>query len=232
MISKDLLSLTPGNLVAVFELDTGPIGGSEILRFFTDTNPIGETLKWGGHPYTRFPIEASGFERTGSGTLPRPKLVVANVDGIIGQLGRSYGGLEGAKITRTRTFVKYLDAANFPGGVNPSADPGQYIDREIWFVARRSSENRIFIEYELSASFDLGNVKLPRRQIIQNVCTWRYRSSECGYTGGPCANVKDEPVTELSLDHCGKRLASCKLRHGSNAVLPYGGFPGAGLTRG
>lgn len=230
-ISADLQSSTPGNLVVLYSLDTGPIGGSDILSFFTDVNPLGNTLRWGAVDHVRFPIEATGFERTSQGTIPRPKLIVANINGQIGNFGRLYGGLEGAKLTRTRTFLKYLDASNFPGGVNPSADPNQYIDKEIWFIARRATENRIFIEYELAASFDLGEVKLPRRQIIQNVCTSRYRSVECGYTGGAVANQKDIATAVLAEDQCGKRLSSCKLRFGSAAVLPYGGFPGAGLSR-
>jgi lambda family phage minor tail protein L len=230
-ITADLQSSSPGNLVVLYSLDTTPIGGSDVLPFFTDVNPLGNTLRWNSVDYIRFPIDASGFERTSQGTIPRPKLLVANIDGQIGSLGRLYGGLEGAKLTRTRTFLKYLDASNFPGGVNPSADPNQYIDREIWFIARRASENRIYIEYELAASFDLGEVKLPRRQIIQNVCGSRYRSPECGYTGGAVANQKDEATAVLSEDQCGKRLSSCKLRFGANAVLPYGGFPGAGLSR-
>lgn len=230
-IAADLQSLSPGNLIVLYKLDTTPIGGQDVLYFFTDVNPLGGTLKWDGIEYTRFPIDATGFERTGQGSMPRPRLVVAAVDGLIGQLGRSYGGLEGAKLTRVRTFLKYLDASNFEGGVNPNADPNQYIEREIWYIARKASENKIFIEYELAASFDLGGVKLPRRQIIQNVCTWTYRGSECGYSGGACANVKDEPVMLLSEDACGKRLSSCKLRFGANSVLPYGAFPGAGLAR-
>jgi lambda family phage minor tail protein L len=230
-IVTDLHSLTPGNLIVLYQLDTTPIGGSDILHFFADANALGGNLVWGGVTYTHFPLEATGFERSGTGGSPRPKLVVANVDGLIGQFGRSLGGLEGAKLVRTRTFMKYLDPANFPGGVNPSADSNQYIDREVWFISRRASENRIFIEYELAASFDLGNVKLPRRQIVQNVCTWRYRSAECGYSGGPVADVKDVATADVTKDVCGKRLGSCKLRFGATSVLPYGGFPGAGLSR-
>lgn len=230
-ISADLQSLTPGNIVVLYELDTTVIGGSEVLRFLQDVSPLGSSLKWGGHSYVPFPVQADGFERNGNGAAPRPKLRAANVDGLLGQLTRELGGLEGARLIRTRTFLKYVDAANFPGGINPSADPSQYIEREIWYVSRKSAENRVYLEYELAPSFDVSGVTLPRRQIIQNVCTWRYRSAECGYTGGPVANARDEPVTLHSEDRCGKKLSSCKLRFGQNAVLPYGGFPGAGLTR-
>lgn len=231
MISQDLQSLTPGNIVVLFELDTTVIGGTDIFRFHNGVNPLGTSVIWIGLPYTKFPIEASGFERTGSGSLPRPKMEVANLDGLISRTARSLGGLEGSRLTRTRTFMKYLDAANFPGGVNPTADPNQYIERDVWYVARRASENRVSIDYELAASFDLTGKKLPGRQIIQNVCTSQYRSSECGYSGGAKALASDVPTTNINLDRCGKRLSSCKLRFGENNPLPFGGFPGAGLNR-
>jgi hypothetical protein len=39
------------------------------------------------------------------------------------------------------------------------------------------------------------------------------------------------PTSNLyKKDICGKRLSSCKLRFGKGAQLPFGGFPGVGLT--
>ena len=175
----------------------------------------------------RMPIEASGFARSGQGALPRPKLAAANVSGLVGAAAEE---LIGAKLTRTRTFSKYLDAVNFSGG-NPMADPHQVIDREIWFVDRKSAENKLVVEFELAAAFDLAGVMLPRRQFVQNVCPWRYRGAECGYTGGPVADEKDQPTSDPAKDRCGKRLASCKLRFGQYAELPFGGFPAVGLLR-
>ena len=87
------------------------------------------------------------------------------------------------------------------------------------------------VEFELAASFDLEGVTLPRRQIVQNVCPWRYRGSECGYTGTAYLDANDQAVASSSLDVCGKRLSSCKARFGQNAELPFGGFPAAGLIR-
>jgi lambda family phage minor tail protein L len=230
-VAEELQSLTPSNIVILYQMDTTPIGGLDIFHFHAGVNAIGSSVHWDGVTYTQFPIEASGFEIGGTGSIPRPKMVVANADGLIGAAARQLGGLEGAKLTRTRTFLKYLDAANFPSG-NPSADPGQYIDREVWYVSRRVSENPVYIEYELSASFDLSGIKLPRRQVIQNVCSWDYRSSDCSYAGPPVATLSDQPTAASQLDRCGRRLASCKLRFPGGQVLPFGGFPGAGLTRG
>lgn len=112
------------------------------------------------------------------------------------------------------------------GPSNPTADPNQYLSRDVWVVDRKSSENRVVIEFELAAPIDVAGVMLPRRQVVANVCAWRYRSAECGYAGGPVADRDDNPTTNPALDACGKRLASCKLRFGQTGVLPFGGFPG------
>jgi len=176
-------------------------------------------------------VQASGFEFSGGGTLPQPKIQVANVTGLIGALCRELDDLVGAKLTRKRTFVKYLDAVNFSGGVNPTADPNAAFPDDVWFINRKSVETREVVEFELSAAFDVQGVKLPRRQIIANICPWQYRSAECGYAGGAVADVNDTATGVLANDVCGKRLASCRLRFGAFAPLPFGGFPGAGLIR-
>jgi lambda family phage minor tail protein L len=227
-VRADVQSFTPGAIVELYELDTTVIGGTSVYRFTPHgPNELGGDIVWAAQTYVRFPLEASGFERRGQGALPRPTLRVANVTGLIGAIADS---IIGAKLIRTRTFVKYLDAVNFASG-NPSADPNQYLDREIWFIDRKSVENKVMVEFELAAAFDLAGVMLPRRQVVQNVCAWRYRSAECGYTGGPVADINDVSTSDPAKDQCGKRLASCKLRFGQYGSLPFGGFPAAGVVR-
>lgn len=231
MITADLQKLAPGELVDLFTIDLNPIGINEIYHFHNGVNGIGGDVTWQGVLYTRFPIEASGFEWKGSGSIPRPTIRIANITGLLDALARENDDLVGAKFIRHRTFAKYLDAVNFEGGINPQADPNIHLDDEIWFIDRKASVNKVFVEWELAAAFDVTGVKLPRRQVIQNVCTWQYRSAECGYAGGPVANFNDEATSDPAKDSCGKRLSSCKLRFGAFNELPYGGFPGAAVYR-
>ena len=227
-VKADIQQAALPAIVELYELDTTVTGGVDVIRFTPHgPNELGNDIVFGGQTYVRFPIEASGFARSGHGALPRPNLSVANVTGLVGAIADD---LIGSKLTRTRTFAKYLDAVNFSGG-NPQADPNQVIDREIWFVDRKSVDNKLIVEFELAAAFDLAGVMLPRRQFVQNVCPWRYRGPECGYTGGAVADEKDQPTADPAKDRCGKRLASCKLRFGQYAELPFGGFPAVGLLR-
>lgn len=228
MISSDIQKLNPGQIVDLFELDAASLGGSKLL-WHNGVNSLSNDVVWQGQTYSRFPVEASGFERSGSGAAPRPMLRVANVTGLMGAMARELGDLCGATVVRRRTFSKYLDAVNFPGGVNPQADPNVGFPKEVWTVDRKSAENGVYVEFELASAFDVQGVFLPRRQCIQNTCTWAYRSAECGYAGGPVADKFDVTTAIVSLDQCGKRLSSCKIRFGVAGILPYGGFPGAGM---
>lgn len=228
-IDQDVQQLAPGDLVELYEIDATSLGGS-IVRLHAGVNGLGDDVVWQGNTYSRFPIIATGFQKSGSGAMPRPVVQVANVTGLVGVLARTYNDLVGARFTRRRTFAKYLDAVNFAAG-NPSADPTAHFADEVWIVDRKSTETRVMVEFELAAAWDVAGIMLPRRQVVQNVCTWGYRSSECGYTGGAVAAINDQPTTDPLLDQCGKRLASCKLRFGEYAELPYGGFPAAGLIR-
>lgn len=227
-ILDDMYKLSPGALVELFEVDATALGDT-IYRFHSGKNELKNDVVWQTNTYVAYPIEASGFEITAGGTFPKPTMKVANITGSITALNKLLNDLVGVKVSRKRTLVKYLDAVNFTGGTNPDADPNQYLPDDVYYVNRKISENRIFAEYELVSAIDLENVKLPRRQYIQNTCLWGYRSSECTYAGSNYWDANDNPVASPASDVCGKKVSSCKLRFGENAVLPFGGFPGVGL---
>lgn len=229
-ITSEIQKLAPSAVIELFVLDATNIGG-EVFRFHAGTNALRGKVVWQGNEYLPFPIQVTGFEYNGTGQLPRPKVVVANLTGVITTLLLELDDLLGAKFIRKRTLAKYLDAINFDGGVNPSADATAEFAEDVYYVDRKASENRDLVEFELAASFDLQGIRLPRRQIIQNICPWRYRGSECGYTGSAYFDANDNRVGTLAQDVCGKRLASCKARFGEYAELPFGGFPAAGLIR-
>ncbi len=398
-IQEEIQSLSPSALLELFELDLGILGGPK-LYFCSSTNGMSTDVVWQGVTYVRLPIAAAGFDKASNGPLPRPQVQISNNLGAMAALAREYDYFMRCKLTRRRTFVRFLDAINFPtpaalrnvlpmsqnferwtkyasgtglppavtnqgvstpptpdgvvsrvtfdkqSGASPTdmsvlyqeftvssgsaytgsmyvrgragdhlvyqfhtasgvetgmqdvelngtwqrvsytgtasastvkftigvvgseglselhslvtvdiccaqvelgaevtaiqstpryeygleADPTQHLVDDVWYVDRKSKENSVSIEFELASALDMQGVTLPRRQVIQNVCSWLYRSSECGYTGGPVAEANGTPTTDAELDACGKRLSDCKLRFGTG-ILPYGGFPGCGLVR-
>lgn len=231
-IDKDIQSLEPSAVIEMFVVDATAIGGG-VNRFHTETNQVRQDLVWQGNTYATVPGESKGFEFTGTGPFPRPTLSLANRQGLIHALAREYDDLVGAVVYRKRTLRKYLDAINYPGGINPDADPTAQFDDDIFMVDRKVSANPLYVVFELAAGMDVQGVMLPGRQIVGNLCQWLskggYRGPYCGYTGGPVADAQDRPTSDPALDACGGRVKSCRYRF---TELPHGGFPAAGLVKG
>lgn len=219
-IFSDLQKVSPSSIIELFSLElVESIHGSSLEYTFYDstlTYPDGK-LVWNSKEYSAIPIQASGFKYAGDGQLPRPTIRISNVLGTITSVLMGIpSGLEGAKITRIRTLLRYLDAVNFPGSVNPfgTPDPTAEMPREIYIIDRKSNENRDIVEFELATINDLQGVRIPKRQCISSICQWVYKSAECSYTGG--------------LATCGKTLKDCKAHFPGASQLPFGGFPGVG----
>lgn len=233
-VGEELNKMSPSAVIEMFILDgtASSIGVPSVYRFHAGVNEqISGNIVWKGATYQRYPIIAAGFNYEGGGTLPRPTLTISNALSLATTLILEYNDLVGATVKRIRTLKKYLDATNFTSGTNATADPYAEFPREVYTIDRKTAENREFVSFELAASFDVAGVKLPRRQIIQNVCPWTYKGEGCGYTGTDYFDIDDNEVTDADDDVCGHRLSSCKLRFGANAQLPYGGFPSAGLLQ-
>lgn len=196
-VYADLSVLAPNAIIELFQLhlDASLHGSSDIYYFHNGANAnVTGNVIWNGQTYYRLPIEASGFDYSSTGSLPRPKLTISNIGSSITAILLSINiitpgnDLGGAKVVRIRTLKKYLDG-------QVGADPHAKFPDEIWYVDRKANENRAAVEFELASKFDLAGVMLPRRQIIANVCQWRYRGDECGYTGPPVADANDNYLT-------------------------------------
>lgn len=250
------------------ELNADQHGVNQTYYFDGGRQNDGAGVTFGGQLYTSIPMEADGFAYNGQGSLPRPTLRISNLFSTITALIATLpNGLEGAKVTRIRTLARYIDDVNFIGepflliteggdllttesgdffeGIGSEGNPHGTPDstaifpREIYYVDRKSAENRNLIEFELASAFDLAGVRAPKRQCISR-CQWVYKSTECGYdpTVGPGKvvggvtftrfNANDEGVTTDADDVCGKRQSSCECRFGENKELPFGGYPGIG----
>ena len=256
-IASAVQQIAPSALIELFqlELNVAQHGVAETYYFHAGTNLSNNgDMIWAGQSYMALPIEVEGFEYSGQGTLPRPKMRISNILGTITTLILTLPeGLEGAKLTRIRTLARFIDSANFPAGTdylltedsfalmyedstfiyqevgNPfgTPDPTAEFPREVYFVDRKSAENRDVVEFELASAFDMAGIRAPKRQCITR-CQWVYRSPECSYTGTNYFNASDAPVGNANQDVCGKRVDSCKARFGANSELPHGGYVGIG----
>lgn len=177
-------------IVEMFDVDLSPITSDpgDIYYFTNQLKQDGTKVQWKGNIYEPLPILSAGYDRNTNGQIAQPTLTVANVLGTFTAVIRSFDDLVGAKITRRRTLQKYLDGS-------PQADPLQEFPIDIFYIERKTQETSLTITWQLSSILDLEGVKLPRRVITQNLCLWRYRSSECGYTGAPIYDSRDQLIT-------------------------------------
>ena len=290
-------NLTPSSLMTLFEVDLSTVvksigsslvqdgtevginfetaGGEEnILRFHNNIKAMNCYIYWQGNTYFPAPIHAEGFDISARGTLPTPILrVTAQKEegiealSILRRAIHKYGDIIGAKVTRIRTFAKYLDSKNFSdisqinnsqgSYTNPFPDqyePDPYAEfpRDIFYVERKSYENKINIEYELSALLDVEGIKLPRRRVLSQRCSFTYRGCGCFYEqkanssgiyekcdlrqsqltmpedAPPVATDKDEDISRIvastELKNAGTWSSSKQYQAGEYVSMQKGGY--------
>ena len=241
-ITTELMSANPSALITLWELDLSDLLMSNVLelrdrnvivadefkvfRFHNNINLTTSKITWKGKTYIPAPILADGFETSAKGTMPKPKLTLYASEEAIAELSIlkthiNLGELIGAKITRIRTFAKYLDEENFiafgttvakggtiaaqrkdedylPDGFDP--DVNAEFPRDVYYIDRKSAETKQVIEFELSSAIDIENIKLPYRRVVQGTCQWQYRGEGCMYEyGGSNELIAIDPNSWVSL---------------------------------
>lgn len=231
-VQEIIHSLAVEEDIELFELDLTFIGGG-ILRF-TSTSNNRETVSFNNKTYTPINVEAEGFEFSGQGAIATPILRISNALNLISSLIEEFGDLIGATLRRVRTFRRFLDNELEPDGT-------AVFGLQVWRIERKTHQNRVYVEWELSSPLDQEGKQLPGRQALR-VCTHRYRRYDpeknafdytrvtCPYVGGPSFTANNEP-TDPSADRCNKQLSGCRKRFGNTAVLPTRAFPGLAKLR-
>lgn len=236
-LSQESQKLSLSAPIALYRLDA-TAAGAAVYYFVKDSEADGAGVTFGGQLYRAIDIVLDGFEVNAGGVLPTPKMQIANSDLLIQSLVNTYGDLAGCELRRVRTFHRFIDG-------QPEADPTAYMGPDVFRIERKSDENAVYIEWELSAAIDQEGKLLPGRQFIRDVCTRRYRRYDpinpkaatdgfvyptifpCPYTASPSFTTVGAPTTAAN-DKCGRKLSDCKLRFGDNNALPMGAFPGIG----
>ena len=126
-LNKQLISLTPDALICLYEIDfsvlqsnfdelAGALGinlGSEPVYRFCSMENGSNPIVWQGKSYQPLPIKMDGFEHQSEGKLPRPTFTIANPEGILSKIVYSNKDFLNCKVTRKRTFARFLDDENF-----------------------------------------------------------------------------------------------------------------------
>ena len=186
-VFSDIQKVNPSSIIELFKLElkeglnyaTGnPSGVTTIHRFHSGSNlDAYGNIVWNSEAYLRFPVEATGFAFQ-RGQLPRPTITISNmgtpsISALLLAANAFTAGndLTGAKVTRIRTMARFVDAANFSGAINPfgTPDPDAEFPREVYYIDRKSAENRQVVQFELAAIFDMAGIRAPKRQCTRDV---------------------------------------------------------------
>ena len=216
-LNKQLVLLTPDALVDLYEIDFSNlqtnfemledlyginVGAETVYRFcpmINGTNPV----VWQGKSYQPLPIKMEGFEQKSDGRLPRPTMTLANPEGIFSKIIHSNKDFANCKVTRKRTYVRFLDDENFQNrnlnsaGSNPfgKADPESHLPDDVYFINKKNQENNEYIQFELVSSLELEDSPVPARVVLSDYCNWSYRCNiGCNYRGLPIETIEGQSL--------------------------------------
>lgn len=203
-LNAELFNLTPSSIIELFEIDVSNLYSDQyntsdsqlnIFRFHSNLklNNIGNksnNIIWRRNLYYAIVIQAKGFEFNSKGSIATPTLSIVIGDENIQKLTelksaiKQLGDLTGAIVRRYRTFAKFLDAENWdinglPNGYTP--DSNAYLTEDIYYIDRKTADNKNVLEYELTSLANLEGLKLPNRLVLADRCPFVYRGEGCLY---------------------------------------------------
>lgn len=160
-LSPDLQNLNQtSGFVELYVLDLTALGGA-VYHYTNNISAIGGSLSFNGVPYTAIPIKSEGWNFVSTGQAPKPTLTVGNVQKNLLALVVSLGDMVGAKVTRYRTYEKYLDNGATPDG-------SKFLGPEVFLIEQKIAHNKTFISWQLTSIIDRFGMKLPRRQVLKD----------------------------------------------------------------
>ena len=189
----ELNKINPSSVIELYELELtvglhipagNPNNLDTVFRFHAgaNLNNFGP-IRFNGNDYQRVAVQIEGFEDTGKGTIPRPTLTFSNLGGItkdgtvmtmsdflaIVNLTTPGNDLLDAKVTRLMPLASALDNDNFVGD-NPFGTPStDRLQDRIYFIDRKSVENRQVVQFELVSVLDMQNKRIPARIVTRDL---------------------------------------------------------------
>lgn len=141
--------------IELYKLDASAFGG-QIYFFTNQVSASGGSISFAGQAYTPLPIFGQGFDVTSSGTMPKPTISIGNVNKTLLGAVISLGDLVGAKVTRIRTYEKFLD-----DGATPNS--AAYIGPETWIIEQKIQHDKNVISWQLTTQLDRLGFKFGRQ---------------------------------------------------------------------
>lgn len=183
IINDDLrVSFVDSPLVELFELYLDIENDSDdVLRFHSGLDSSLGSIVFKGNSYSPLPVFLDGIDVATDSASARPTLTLANVTNVLQDLlndkSFSFEDLVGKKLTRRKTFEKYLE------GGSDANSPFEF-PKVSYYIDRISSRNSIGVSFELASPYDVDGIKLPRRVTVGKYCSWMYQGHQTHSKGG------------------------------------------------
>lgn len=152
-----------------------------------------ENLTFDGNTYVAFPFTID--LRYEAGSIPDISLSAVDFQKVLLGKLNTYGGATGSRIT-----IYIVNTGNLAAGP----------EIEEVFEVISASANEFKITLRLGAESVIART-FPGRTQMKDRCSWRYKSAECGYTGG--------------LASCDLSLQGPNGCAAHNNTINFGGFP-------
>ncbi len=152
--------------------------------------------------YTRFPIKIDFTSNNTQGQVDSLTLTVGNVSRLIQAYLEQYD-LRGLAVDIQIVFIDTIS-------------DGTAFLKDTYFIDTYTADAQNVV-LTLSTAFNVMGLQLPARKFMGNYCSWRFKGTECGYTG--------------TTSSCNKTAAACQAMVGGSNYLRFGGFPGIPTER-
>lgn len=152
--------------------------------------------------YTKFPIKHDFISNNTGGQIDTVRVTVGNT---------------------SRVIQAYLEANDFRGKkvkiqivfANKLATPGAVLS-DIFYIDSYTADSQA-VSFSMSSKFDILNIEIPGRIFMRNYCSWKFKGSECGYSG--------------ATSTCNRTPQACKAMSGGSNYTRFGGFPSVPTER-
>jgi len=171
------------------------------MEISTDTFYLVRDLQnqtWDGQTWDSFPFEISALGEADGRTIPSVQLILANPMRIFQSYLEEYDGAAGGTAS-----IYACHAENLASGSD-----------DILFQLIFKMGTAISTSKEITIDLTSDNPwqrRCPGNRIRRNYCRWKFKGTECAYSGG--------------LSTCDKSLQDCQDRSNTSN---FGAFPGAG----
>lgn len=152
-----------------------------------------EDVHYDGKTYVKFPLTHDFVGNNSSGEIDTITITLCNIS----RLMQSY--LEDYDFRNKKVSIRMVWA-------NQLADTDAYIEDVFYIDSYTADEKNV--AFALTSKLDILDIEIPCRMYLRNFCSWKFKSSECGYTGGETT--------------CNKTLNACR---GLSNQERFGGFP-------